>query len=591
MNNERMSIQMQLSWQHEFHGPNPFTTEPVVVAVLDLESARTPLTWAAAAEFTRRFTAWVDGTTSESNGQADACDSVAILQAVIQWSLGVLNDVRGDLQAGGVRRDLSGRLCCWLGFHEPQLSRAVFERGLRTLTAVQNGSLDMQALNARLADLEQACRRHHPDYQARILRVAARAHNIPVLPFVPGSRFWQFGWGKHSRVFFESFSNDDAALGSRWQSDKPLSKQIFQSLGLPTPRFERVNDTAQLHEAAQRIGYPCVVKPVSCGGGKGVTAAITDQAGLEAAYSHARRFAPTGPLMIESHQPGDDYRLVLVSGQLVAAIRRRPACVTGDGHSTVTELVDELNRTRSANLVKSRYLRPIMKDHYLVAHLAAQGMTLDTCLPAGQRLSLRSNANLSTGGSCDDYTDQVHPQLKAMAEQVAQTFGIATAGLDYITTDISAPPAMGVGAFIEINTTPGLDACVAAGWSESRIGHMVLGDIPQRIALTLHVVTEDRLGAEREQLKHTPLPAGEALACGDLLRVGEALFACEPAEPWPAVRAALRNKSVTSLVVMCTAREIMQQGLPVDKVDRVEYLGVTLTPEWMQVLSAATPTA
>lgn len=81
------------------------------------------------------------------------------------------------------------------------------------------------------------------------------------------------------------------------------------------------------------------------------------------------------------------------------------------------------------------------------------------------------------------------------------------------------------------------------------------------------------------------------MVCGDQLRVGEARFACERAEPWPAVRAALRNKSVTSLVVMCTAREIMQQGLPVDKVDRVEYLGVTLTPEWMQVLSAATTTA
>ena len=581
---------MQLNWQHEFHGPNPFTPEPAVVAVLDLESAA-PLTWNAAAELARRFPAWLDGQVLESNVQGDASDRVIVLQAVIQWSLGVLNDVRGDLQAGGVRQDLSGRLYCWLGFHEPQLSRAVFELGLRTLIAIHHDSLDTQVLDTRLADIGRACRRHHPDYQARILRVAARAHTIPVLPFMPGSRFWQFGWGKHSRVFFESFSNDDAALGSRWQSDKPLSKQIFQSLGLPTPRFERVNDTVQLHAAVQRIGYPCVVKPVACGGGKGVTAAITDQAGLEAAYSHARRLAPTGPLMIESHQPGDDYRLVLVSGQLVAAIRRRPACVTGDGDSTVAELVDELNRTRSANLVKSRYLRPIVKDHYLEVHLAAQGITLDTKLQAGQLLFLRSNANLSTGGSCDDFTDQVHPQLKTMAEQVAQTFGIITAGLDYITTDISAPPAMGVGAFIEINTTPGLDACVAAGWSESRIGHMVLGHVPQRIPVTLRVVMEDRREAALEQLKHTPLPAGQAMACGEQLRVGEALFTCERAEPWPAVRAALRNKSVTSLLVICSEQEITRQGLPVDKVDRVEYLGVTLTPEWMQVLSAVSTSA
>src|SRR5690606_32495033 len=179
---------------------------------------------------------------------------------------------------------------------------------------------------------------------------------------------------------------------------------------------------------------------------------------------------------IERHVAGQDHRLVVIDGRLVAAIRREPSFVVGDGRSTVAALVGEINTRRTKNLVESRYLRPIALDEILQSHLATQSTSLDDVPPAGRRITLRSNANLSTGGFCTDVTDAVHPQVRAMAEQLAMSCGLATTGLDYLSEDIGLPAAQSGGVFIELNTTPSLDVCVAAGWPEARIARMVLGE-------------------------------------------------------------------------------------------------------------------
>lgn len=417
--------------------------------------------------------------------------------------------------------------------------------------------------------------------------VAAQKRNIPVLKFLPDTRYWQFGQGKYSRIFFESSSNKDGFLGWQWQRTKPLAKSLMASLCLPIAPHVLVGAENELEPAAARIGYPCVMKPIDSGGGKGVTAGIGDMESLRSAFQQARRYSQQA-IMLEKHVPGADHRLMVADGRFVAAIRREPSFVTGDGRSTVAQLVDQLNMARSSNLVRSRYLRPIAIDHILIRYLAGQNLLLTDVLATERRVTLRSNANLSTGGICTDVTSDCHPELRSMVEGLASTCGISTSGFDYITTDIARSAAETGGVFIEMNTTPGLDACVAAGWPEEAIGECVLGHAVERIPVDITVLSAAGVDRAQQMLVSQPLAEGDACACEDMLRVGASLRPVTTVEPWAAARSAMRNKAVHRLHIFCSAEAVQRWGLPVDHFKQY-YVGMhegnyVLPNHWLKTI-------
>jgi cyanophycin synthetase len=280
-------------------------------------------------------------------------------QAVTQWALAALNEVRGFVQHAGAVR-VGQALHLWLGFHRAELSRAALQLALTSLTRHINRHPDPEPIGALLEKLWLACRQHHPDFQARILMVAAQADGIPFFRFLEESRQWQFGWGwgARSTVFFETATNADGALGWQWERNKVISKDLMRSIGLPVPSHVLVREESELPAVAAQVGLPCVVKPLDGGGGKGVTANIRDTDSLRLAFRQARLFS-SGPLLVEQHLQGLDYRLMVVDGRLVAAIRREASFVVGNGQTTVGELIAHLNASRSENLVRSRYLKPI----------------------------------------------------------------------------------------------------------------------------------------------------------------------------------------------------------------------------------------
>jgi cyanophycin synthetase len=233
---------------------------------------------------------------------------------------------------------------------------------------------------------------------------------------------------------------------------------------------------------------------------------------------------------------------------------------------------------------RSRYLRQIAFDDVLDGHLARQELHIDSVLQTGAKITLRSNSNLSTGGICVDVTSEVHPQLKALAEQLAITVGLGTAGLDYLTTDIARSPGEVDGAFIEMNTTPGLDATIAAGWSPEKIGAMVLGELPGRIPADLFVMPTLDIEAPRLAGAEDVAGPGAAWVCGNEIRIGQLTLRTADSTPWAAVQSALRNKTVTSLQIVSTPAEILAHGLPVDKFDRVLLCGVALPDRWQGVI-------
>jgi cyanophycin synthetase len=576
---------MQLNHEAIYHGPNPHADEPVIVARLRLGPGTAGLE-AGCSRLRELYPEWLPG--DDLPEQATTARQVGHTAAL--WALAALNEVRGCLRSAGIAPSDDGDASrdqgvdIYLAYHHAPTSRQALELALKVIAAAAgNPAFSRQDLQAVLQKLWQDCRRHHPDWQARILMQGARSRDIPVLPLVDGSKHWQYGWGKRARIFFETSSNADGYLGGRFAKSKVETKSVFAALGIPTPRHVLVAEEADLDRAVRTIGWPCVVKPMDMGSGKGVTAGIATGRALLAAFRNARRYTRTA-LMMEAHCPGTDYRLFMLDGRLIAAVRREPSSVTGDGVRSVRQLIDELNAARSGNMLRSRYLVPVEFDGLLSDHLAAHGAHLDTVLPRGRQMTLRSNANRSTGGVSHDVLELVHPQVRAMAERLAEVTGLHAAGFDYITTDIGKSPAESGGQMIEINTMPGLGVMIAAGIDPVALASRVLGDLPARIPVTLWLAAPEALESLRSHLLGRPALPDHAWVAGQEACVGGLPLRCGDPAPWGAVRMALRHRCVEHLLVVGSVDEIVRHGLPVDKLRLTVLDGVELPAPWREVL-------
>ena len=480
---------LRLSKTQVFHGPNPWAMAPVVVCELKVKpgTALGPDAWALLKGLCPAWAVPVPGTGSDAHPDESGDASQELAHRVVEWTLAALNEVRGCVYAGGVLRQGPGRFVIWVGFHHPQVTLRAMRLAVSAIALACSAQqpFAVAGIASGLDKLWPACRRWHPDYQARILMTAARAMDVPVLPFVNrDSRLWQFGWGRRSRIFFESQSNEDGSLGHAIAGSKASAKDLLRALGFPVAQDVLVTRAAELPDAAAQIGWPCAAKPLDRGGGKGVTAGVRNLADLETAFAHARSYTQ-GAVMIERFVDGDDHRLMVVGGRLAVAIRRDRPTVVGDAQRSVRSLIDVLNQGRGPNLVASRYRRAVKIDEVVRACLRQQGLDLDDVPGLGRQVTLRSNSNTSTGGSCTDVTDRMHPTLQRMAESIATSLGLATCGVDYITTDISRPWRETGGAVIEINTVPGLEAAIATGADEVLVGRQVLGSVPGRLPVTL----------------------------------------------------------------------------------------------------------
>ena len=582
---------LSLKWTARYHGPNPLADSSLVVAELTADSLSDVAQLEHASATLWGQSGMHQETVEEHANKRTDDGLLAVGEMASQWALAALNEVRGDVRhAGAVRDGEVVRL--WVGFHHPKVSRAALELAVRALVQRINGPGDPQELGAELSQLWKACRVHHPDFQARILRLAAREMDVPYLPFLPGNRYWQFGWGAKALVFMETSSNADGTLGSQWQKNKATSKELMKAMGFPVPAHVLVSRAQDLPTAVARIGFPCAVKPLDSGGGQGVTADIKSVADAQTAFQFASQYTK-GPVLVESHIPGYDHRLTVIDGQLISAIRREPSFVVGDGQRSLSVLVAHLNAPRSSNIVRSRYLRPVAMDDVLVRHLATQALTLEHVPVIGQRVTLRSNANLSTGGMCTDLTAVCHPQVRAMAEQLAKTTGLRALGIDYLTTDISGAPSLTGGAFIEMNASPGLAVCVASGWSETAIGRKVLGESVSRIPIDLTLLSASGMGQLQSAFQNPLVAQDAAVVIGDALHIGELTLNFKSTEPWPAVNASLRNRGVRRVQVICTADAVHRFGFPVDRLQSVAVAVCdgepVLSPDWTAVLNRVAP--
>ena len=294
--------------------------------------------------------------------------------------------------------------------------------------------------------------------------------------FKPG-HFLQLGQGVHLNRVMETASDKTSLISRMISGDKFLTASLLHSNGLPTPGSWLVSTVEQVKMIARKIGFPLVVKPRSMSKGKGVVVNIKDEETLLAAFSGVAAY--NAGIMIERYIEGDDHRLLVVGGKLVAAARRLPAAVVGDGHSSVRQLIEQTNRDPRRGMNFERLLEKIEIDEEALQCLAEKGFTPDSVLQAGQAVRLRGTANISRGGTSVDVTDDIHPDNRRMAERAARLVGLDVAGIDFLTPDISRSWHDIRCAVLEVNSTPGLRPHLGANPARDVAGPIVERYFPE----------------------------------------------------------------------------------------------------------------
>ncbi|MBX3633133.1 MAG: cyanophycin synthetase [Simplicispira sp.] len=347
-------------------------------------------------------------------------------------------------------------------YTEEAVGRQAFQDAQSLIAAAQQGgAFDCDAVVAHLRELDEE-ERLGPSTGAIVEAAAARG--IPWRRLTQGSLV-QFGWGSRQRRIQAAEVDATSAVAESIAQDKDLTKRLLHAAGVPVPLGRPASDADDAWAVALEVGLPVVVKPQDGNQGKGVTVNITERAQLDEAFRVAAEY---GEVMVERFLPGHDFRLLVVGNQLVAAARREPPQVLGDDIHTVRELVDLVNLDPRRGEGHATSLTKIRLDDIALARLAAQGMTPDSVPPKGQRIILRNNANLSTGGSATDVTDDVHPDVAARAVAAAQMVGLHICGVDLVCESVLHPIEEQNGGIVEVNAAPGLRMHLAPSYGKPR---------------------------------------------------------------------------------------------------------------------------
>jgi cyanophycin synthetase len=316
--------------------------------------------------------------------------------------------------------------------------------------ALDDSGFDLAAALAELREID-ADERLGPSTGSIV--DAAVARGIPFRRLTRGSLV-QFGWGSKQRRIQAAETDRSGVIGEMIAQDKELTKKLLCAAGVPVPNGRPVEDVEDAWAALCEIGAPVVVKPLDGNQGKGVTVNISKREELQRAYAAAREIS--SEVLVERFVPGSDYRLLVVGDRMVAAARREPPQVTGDGEHSVRQLVEQVNADPRRGEGHATSLTKIRFDEIALACLATQGYDADAIPAKGARVQLRNNANLSTGGSATDVTDDVHPDLAASAVAAAQMVGLDICGVDVVCESVHHPLQRQGGGIIEVNAAPGL---------------------------------------------------------------------------------------------------------------------------------------
>lgn len=294
---------------------------------------------------------------------------------------------------------------------------------------------------------------------------AAEAREIPWFRLNDQSLV-QFGHGKYQQRIQATVTGKTPHIAVELASDKEETNKILGSLGLPVPKQELAQSESGAVRAARRIGFPVVTKPYNGNHGRGVSIGLRTEDEVIEGFKKAKEISRS--VIVETYLEGDDHRLLVVNGELVAATRRTPGHVVGDGQRNIRELIDIVNLDPRRGVGHEKVLTRIVLDAQAEMMLARAGMTADSVPAEGQAVYLRSTANLSTGGTATDVTDIIHPDNRDMAVRAIKAIGLDVGGVDFLSTNIAESYKKIGGGICEVNAAPGFRMHVAPSEGKPR---------------------------------------------------------------------------------------------------------------------------
>ncbi|HOF51603.1 MAG TPA: cyanophycin synthetase [Rhodoferax sp.] len=435
-------------------------------------------------------------------------------------------------------------------------------------SAVDNTPFDLTSALTQLKDLDEDVRLG-PSTGSIV--DAAVARGIPYSRMTEGSMV-RFGWGSKQRRIQAAEMDITSAISEAIAQDKQLTKKLLAAAGVPVPGGRPVTDAEDAWKAACEIGLPVVVKPNDGNQGKGVTVNISDKEQLLKAYAAACEFRDD--ILVERYMPGNDFRLLVVGDKLVAAARRDPPKVVGDGVHTITQLVEQVNKDPRRGSGHSTSLTKIRFDDIARSCLASQGFEADSIPVKGQRVNLRNNANLSTGGSATDVTDDVHPDVAARAVAAARMVGLDICGVDVVCDTILRPLEEQGGGMVEVNAAPGLRMHLAPSFGKGRaVGEAIISSMFKpgqngRIPIVAVTGTNGKTTTVRlisHLLTHNGMCVG--MTNTDGVYVGGTVIDTGDCSGPKSARSVLLHPDVDAAVLETARGGVLREGLAFDRCD------------------------
>ena len=395
---------------------------------------------------------------------------------------------------------------------------------------------------------------------------AADDRDIPAIRLLDDGNLVQLGYGAAMRRIWTAETDQTSAIAETISRDKDLTKELVSSVGVPVPEGREVDSAEDACDAAEDIGYPVVVKPTDGNHGRGVFIDLTSREEVAKAYAIA--VEEGSGVLVERSIQGIEHRLLVVGSKLVAANRSDLITVTGDGKSTVQQLVDsQVNTDPRRGTTELHPLSFIRIDTAAGIELQRQGLTADSVPETGRVVLIQRNANHAF-----DCTDDVHPETAEVAALAARVVGLDIAGIDLVCEDISKPLAEQGGAIVEVNAGPSLLMHIKPGIGKPRpVGKAIVDNLfannqSGRVPLIGITGTHGKT-AVAKLVTHLLYISGRhtGLACSDGIFLGRRQVQKSNAANWEGGRRLLLNRAVQAAVIESGADTILGEGLPYDR--------------------------
>jgi cyanophycin synthetase len=390
----------------------------------------------------------------------------------------------------------------------------------------------------------------------------------------------QFGHGKYQQRIQATTTGRTGNIAVELAGDKEETNEILRDLGLPVPEQRIVRREGDAVRAAKRIGFPVVLKPLAGNHGRGVSINLKTAEEVEVGFKKALEHGRT--VIVESYIEGFDHRLLVVNGELVAAAKREPGHVVGDGKHTIEQLVDIVNEDPRRGVGHEKVLTRLEFDHQAERLLGKIGYDKDAVLEKDEVIYLRSTANLSTGGTALDVTDVIHPDNREMAIRAINAIGLDIGGVDFLTNDISLSHREAGGAICEVNAGPGFRMHVAPSEGTPRdvagpvIDMLFPPDSPTRVPIAAVTGTNGKTTTSRmlaHILKMTGFTVGMTSTDGVYID-GKLTVSGDMTGPTSA-HMILRDPSVDAAVMETARGGMLRSGLGYRRCNVAACLNVT----------------